>query len=423
MSASHATLEDTLREQLNQRALKGTLRKLSHSDPNNVDFSSNDYLGLARSQELLQASQAEMARAMMQMGVGPVVGSGGSRLLAGNSTYTEDLEEWLARFHSREAALLFNSGYAANQGLLSSVPQRGDRVIYDELVHNSMHAGVGLGRQSDTDVFRHNDLQDLHRLLSEPRVGNTIIAVESVYSMSGECAPLAELLHMAARFGAHVIVDEAHATGVLGRNGEGMLSEQGLEQHPALLCSMHTFGKALGAHGAVVVCSSLLRQYLINYARVFIYSTALPLHSLATIKAAYLLQRNKADRRAKVLDLAKLFRSRLTKAATSSSRRFGEAPPLSETCLSKSHTPIQAVIIPGNERVVRVATLLKEQGMDVMPIRSPTVPEGLERLRVCLHATNTHEEIKTLALLIREFVADRRGRSLGWKGYSPPARL
>merc|ERR1719336_1798787 len=207
----------------------------------------------------------------------------------------------LADFHNAEAALIFNSGFDLNLGLYASVPQTGDIVIFDELVHSSIHEGIKLSRAAKAISFRHNDADDLRRALGdavrgpEGSGGNLILAVESVYSMDGHCAPLDEFCDLADEFGAAVIVDEAHGTGVFGAAGAGWAAELGVERR--IFCRVHTFGKALGIHGAVVVGPHVLREYLINYAKPLVYSTSLPAHSLISIRCAYaFLKRTAAER-------------------------------------------------------------------------------------------------------------------------------
>ena len=205
-----------------------------------------------------------------------LLGSTGSRLLTGDSAYAHTLEQRLAKWHRRPAALLCNSGYDANLSVLSSVTLD-TIVIMDELSHNSLQMGVKLSKKCDVDTFRHNDLEDLRRLL-EHHLANpkpVLVVVESVYSMDGDIAPLREILDLSSEFQACVIVDEAHGLGVFGEHGMGVLERDSLESHPALLCSIHTFGKAAGCHGAVICGSHSLKEYLINYGRPIMYSTSL----------------------------------------------------------------------------------------------------------------------------------------------------
>ncbi|KAG5178354.1 pyridoxal phosphate-dependent transferase [Tribonema minus] len=412
-----AGVEGWMRGVLQRREAEGTLRdlKVAETEGCSLDFGSNDYLGLARSQELAVATEREVERirrinaaprGTMPAEYGmlpPLMGSGGSRLLSGNSSYAEELEASLAMFHKREAALIFNSGYDANLGVLSCIPQRGDAVVYDELVHNSMQMGMKLGRQTAQIAFRHNDCAHLQQVLSGLRAaGSTeriFVALESIYSMDGDCAPLEQLLQVAEANGAWVIVDEAHATGVLGPNGEGLVGALGLENSPALFCSVHTFGKALGVHGAAVFGSATLRKFLINYARPLIYSTSLPMHSLAAIRCSYDMQRIMHAARSHVLNLVAIFRAELVAPSED------DTPPLSPSDLVESTSPIQAVLVPGNERAIKVADLLREHGFDVRPIRKPTVPEGTERLRICIHAHNSVTQVRDLIHHIRAFKA------------------
>ncbi|CAM9948567.1 unnamed protein product, partial [Phaeothamnion confervicola] len=405
-----AAMEQVMAAALARRRKAGSLRELPCNEDSGQgsasafdstearrhfeDFSSNDYLGLARCPKLLEAATAE-ARCWQDADGRRLIGSTGSRLISGDSAQAREFEAFLRGFHNRDAALLFASGYDANVGLLSSVPRPGDAVFLDELVHNSVVMGSRLGRQAKVFCFRHND---------HGRVGSALIAVESIYSMDGDAAPLAALLTAAATAGAAVVVDEAHATGVLGAGGRGLLSALGLERHPALLASVHTFGKALGAHGAAVLGSATLRTYLCNYAWPLVYSTAPPPHALAAARCAYRRAAG-ADgekRRRRVLAL-----SRLNVRAPAEAAGFGlaavTAPPLPPHALvhGGGDSPIVAVLLPGNARVVHVAAALRGHGLDVRPIRAPTVPAGTERLRVCLHAHNSRRAVLSLAHHIR----------------------
>ncbi|CAM9263914.1 unnamed protein product [Choristocarpus tenellus] len=481
--------EQWMREVLQRRRDAGTLRELRtpENDGFLVDFTSNDYLGLGRSERLHQAvlreeeyARQEASRSIRQKSTGthlsrlletdrlenignlsiPIVGSGGSRLLSGNSSYAEKLEDWIAKFHNREASLLFNSGYDANLGLLSCVPQSGDVVVCDELVHNSVQMGCRLGRQSHTLFFRHQDTGCLETILkglresggqpTEDSVGrvlervnlspveNIFIVVESVYSMDGDIGPLRDIFAVAQTYEASIIVDEAHSTGVFGDEGRGIVNALGLEKHPSLLATVHTFGKAFGAHGAVVVGSSTLRDFLVNYARPLIYSTSLPLHSLACIKCSYIMQAGANRQRAHVLNLVHVFQRALTSSDTSLADQNEGAvpPPFAPDALSNCRSPIQSVMVPGNERVLAVSSGLRGLGFDVRAIRKPTVPAGTERLRVTLHAHNSQAEVLSLAHHIRcltatelntDYKCDRKSdttsEKMGTKPKLPPAHM
>jgi 8-amino-7-oxononanoate synthase len=411
-------LQNRLKAVLDRRAVEGTLRELrtAQADECYVDFGSNDYLGLARSASLAAATDAEVHRVRAidaaarqnlpaEFGMlAPVMGSSGSRLLSGNSTYAESIEAQLAQFHKREAALLCNSGYDANLSVFSCLPQQGDALVYDELVHNSVRVGMQLGRQSTAIACRHNDTEHLKEILQNLRSNSAVncifVAVESVYSMDGDIAPLQQILSLANTYSASVIVDEAHATGLYGDSGQGVIGALQLEDAPALCCSVHTFGKALGVHGAVVLCSTVMRQFLINYARPLIYSTSLPLHSLAAIRCAYDTQCSMHTERKLVLELVQLFRNSLISVTDDHT-----TVPLQQCDLVYSTSPIQAVLVPGNDRVIAVANQLRSHGFDVRPIRKPTVKEGTERLRICVHAHNTLSQIQDLVHHIRAFMS------------------
>ncbi|KAJ1568746.1 hypothetical protein HK405_014298 [Cladochytrium tenue] len=404
-----------------------------------VDFTSNDYLGLARRRDVHEAFVASLHAAMNfdsnitrrgddrpQPLPSPLLGSTGSRLLSGNSAAAEALEARLARFHRAPAALLFNSGYDANLALLATLPAPRSTIVYDELVHASMHDGARAARAASRRAFRHNDIDDLRRVLRDevarierefgpggdaagndesgrPSVARRgaavppgiLVAVESVYSMDGDVAPLREIVDALDQEvgeragGACLIVDEAHSTGVCGPDGRGLVSLLGLEDR--IFARLHTFGKALGAHGAVVVGSPVLKEYLVNYARPLVYSTSLPLHSLVAIDCAYRFLRIHAHSlQARLAELVDVFQ-----------REFGpERLERHGAQILQSSTPIQGIIVPGNQRVSRVSARLRTVGFDVRPIRSPTVPRGAERLRVCLHAHNSPDEVRALAAAV-----------------------
>lgn len=355
------------------------LRSLS-SENDLVDFASNDYLGFARSKELKERVQKEVEA----LDPGLKNGSTGSRLLTGNSKYTEEVEKFIAKFHRAEAGLIFNSGYDANIGLLSSVAQKNDLIFYDELSHASIYDGVRLSKAASFP-FQHNDLVHLEERLKYFRsnhnsASNCFVVVESVYSMDGDFAPLQEMAALCARYGANLIVDEAHATGIFGSNGEGRVVELDIEQK--VFARVHTFGKALGCHGSIVLGSDELRDYLLNFARSFIYTTALPPPGIAAIKSAYNQLINSSNIQLKISNLIDLLKLKVKEL---------DLPGFIE-----SSSPIQSMIFEGNHRVRKIAALVQKDGFDVRPILSPTVPKGKERIRICLHAFNSENEITEL---------------------------
>lgn len=406
MEPSDHWIDDRMLSALDRRRQKGTLRKL-HMDQSEIDFSSNDYLGLAhssRQQKLVEVTYQKMSQ-LPEHGRA-CLGATGSRLLSGDSSTFHQLEEYLANLHNREAALLCNSGYDANLNVVSSLAC--DCIIYDEYIHNSLHMGLRLWQaQQESKVnkqaysFRHNDLKDLEEKLDQLRSHKTIVIVESVYSMDGDVSPLREMLDIVATYGSKLVVDEAHGLGVYGARGGGVLQRDALETHPALLCSIHTFGKAAGCHGAVICGSSMLKDYLVNYAYPFIYSTALPLHSLVTIRCAYETMTNETGRllRTKVFRWVHLFRTRIEESLSMQSSIF----------LLPSTSPIQALMIRGNEHCTKTCDRIYEKSnrrIRLFPIKSPTVPEHHERVRIILHAHNTEEEVLLLVKLIVESLAE-----------------
>jgi 8-amino-7-oxononanoate synthase len=379
MNPTH--LFDTfLQESLDKRRAAGLERKLLLTD-DLIDFSSNDYLGFAQNLSFNAHFEAQKN----------THGSTGSRLISGNSALAEETEKQIAAFHNAEAALIFNTGYMANVGLFSSIGDQNSCFIYDEYVHASVHDGMRLSR-AERVKFKHNDVSDLAEKLkiviarNEATAGSKkYVAIESLYSMDGDFAPLAEIAAVCQKYNAALIVDEAHATGIFGQKGEGLVSQLGLESQ--VWARLHTFGKALGVHGAAVVGSDLLRQFLINHARSFIFTTALPPQAYHHIQHAYQLLPS-ADR-TKLFDLINYFIEK-TKNVSLTEGYF----------ILNPQSPIQGIGLPDNEKVVALGKHLFDKGIFAKAILSPTVPKGMERIRICLHSSHTFAQIDYLLNLI-----------------------
>lgn len=362
--------EQFIQNKLQQRADKGILRTLS-STPFPVDFSSNDYLGFAKSAELKERATTALTHITDYKN-----GAAGSRLLTGNHTFTEETERAIAAFHCAEAGLIFNSGYDANVGLISSLAQRGDTIISDELIHASLIDGARLSH-ANRYTFRHNDLDQLEAKLKIAK-GNVYVLTESVFSMDGDIAPLAEISRLCEQYQAHLIVDEAHALGIFGQHGSGLVQMLGLEN--AVFARIVTFGKALGCHGAIVLGSANLRAYLINFARSFIYTTAAPIHSIATIHSAYQML-EKMDYTIQIKSKIALYLDLIKKSTIHT---------------IPSTSAIQTILYNNSLAAKEAAQTLQSKGLDVRAILSPTVAEGKERLRICLHTFNSDQEIEIL---------------------------
>ena len=370
-------LDGLVAAKLAQRKEQGTFRSLKTVE-GQIDFTSNDYLGFARSVELKKRI-AEAEKEFSEHGVG----STGSRLLTGNSKLAEEVEQQIAAFHRSETALIFNSGYDANVGLYSSLGRIAQYIVYDELIHASVHDGMRLSR-AELKPFKHNHIESLRAVLSELD-GPAIVAVESVYSMDGDLAPLKELVAVCKEFDAAIIVDEAHAVGLFGE-GRGRVSELGLEDE--VYARLVTFSKALGCHGAGVLCNDNLRQFLINHARSLIFSTFTSNHSLLAVKCVYDMLSVNSYSNLNISYLIKLF-NQLMKDVSGVRQIGGESP-------------ILGVIVPGNAGVRAVAAAMQNDGFDVRPIVSPTVPKGTERIRICVHEFNTEDEVKGLIASLKK---------------------
>ena len=363
-SSANENFDHYLQQKLEEKKSIGTLRTLIHAT-DKIDFSSNDYFGFAQSRVLNQTEKNNLPS-----------GATGSRSITGNSALAEQTERLIANFHNREAALIFNTGYMANVGFFSCIAAKGDTFISDEYIHASIIDGMRLS-YANRLRFKHNDLMDLEKKL-QVATGKKIVAVESIYSMDGDEAPLKETATLCKQYGALLIVDEAHATGVFGDKGDGLVCQYKLEND--VYAVVHTFGKAVGLHGAVVTGSNVLRNYLLNQARSFIYATALPPHIYLQVQKAYQLLPD-ADRTL-LNELIAYFR----KAISS----------ISSISFIDSHSPIQGMVVGDNFKTKALATYLFDKGFFVRPILSPTVPVGKERIRICLHSFNTKEQIDNL---------------------------
>jgi 8-amino-7-oxononanoate synthase len=361
-----------------EREQNGNLKTLKRSFPE-IDFCSNDYLGFSKlgllKEKLNTNGKDEQT-----------VGSTGSRLISGNTNHIEDAEKQIALFHHGQSALIFNSGYDANLGIISSVPQKTDLILYDEMVHGSIMDGIKLS-QATHYKFRHNDTDSLEELITrhQRNFENIYIIVESVYALDGDSAPLIELVELCKPGrNTYLIVDEAHAIGVFGNQGRGLCSALGVEQK--CFARIYTYGKAMGCHGAAIVGSEVLRNYLINFARSFIYTTALPVHCIEAIRHAYQL----------------LIETKQKDLLQSNIAYFYSKAADIRNCV-KSQSGIHSVVLGSNELVDRLEKELAENNIHARPMKSPAVKPGSERIRISLHAYNTKEEIDHLLRILREF--------------------
>ncbi len=353
-----------------------------------IDFASNDYLGFSKSEAIFKETHSYLINHKIIQN-----GATGSRLLSGNHAVYEEVENYISKFHQSESALLFNSGYDANVGFFNDVPQRNDVILFDELAHASIRDGIQLSN-AKSYKFQHNDLEDLERIIqnlnSKSQDLTTIyIVTESVFSMDGDTPNLEELVTLSNKYNCYLVVDEAHALGVFGdpeiSGGEGLVQMLGLQDE--VFARIMTFGKGLGCHGAAILGSQKLIDYLVNFARSFIYTTGLSPHSVATILIAY-----------QHLETEKVALQKLRENIihfNQEKKQLGLNP-----LFVRSKSAIQSAIIPGNQKVKNSANQLQEKGFDVKAILSPTVPEGQERLRFCLHSYNSKEEISEVLQLL-----------------------
>jgi 8-amino-7-oxononanoate synthase len=373
-----------LSTKLEIRKQNNALRKLSL--PNNlIDFSSNDYIGFSKNKAIFEETHQYLINSNCIQN-----GATGSRLISGNHKVYQEAEGYIAQFHQSESALIFNSGYDANVGFFSSVPQKGDLILYDELCHASIRDGIQLSN-SKSYKFKHNDFEDLEKLIQrcQTELVEVYIVTESVFSMDGDCPNMEELVAVSQKYNCHLVVDEAHSLGVFGECGEGLVQMLGLQDQ--VFARIMTFGKGLGCHGAAIVGSQELKEYLVNFARSFIYTTGLSPHSVATILVAYQHLQSEKQTIKKLRENIVYFNQE--------KNLLGLKP-----MFVRSKSAIQSAIIPGNQNVKSIANQLQEKEFDVKAILSPTVPEGQERLRFCLHSYNSKEEISEVLALLSTFV-------------------
>ncbi|ACZ32945.1 8-amino-7-oxononanoate synthase [Chlamydia pneumoniae LPCoLN] len=359
-------------EALARRKSKHTYRSLSLNS-HLIDFTSNDYLGFASSPELRKEYITKL-HAIESLG------ATGSRLLTGHSQLCQRIEEQLAAYHNFESCLIFNTGYTANLGLLYALATDQDRILHDLYIHASIYDGIRLSK-AQSFPFNHNDLNHLEKRLASSHLGRTFVCVESVYSLHGSVAPLQAISELCERYSAYLIVDEAHAVGVFGDQGEGLVSALGLQDK--VLATVYTFGKALGTHGAAIAGSSILKDYLINFCRPFIYTTAQPPHALTAIELAYEHNQRAFNQREHLSALIHHFREKAQNLGL-------------QLMKDNTTTPIQSICVSGSHRARQAALQIQNSGYDVRPIVSPTVKQREELLRICLHAFNTKNEIDHL---------------------------
>jgi 8-amino-7-oxononanoate synthase len=388
-------LPKKLTNKLKYREESNSLRSLKTSS-NLIDFSSNDYLGFANSEVIFNETHQFLVDRNIKQN-----GATGSRLLSGNHFLYDDVENFLKEFHQTKSATIFNSGYDANIGFFSSVPQRGDVILYDEFSHASIRDGIQLSN-AKSFKFLHNNLEDLMRLLKRPfdcvKGDSSVIYVvtESVFSMDGDSPDLVSIAKICKKHNALLIIDEAHAIGIFGENGSGIVQQLNIQKD--VFARVITFGKALGCHGATILGSTQLQQYLVNFARSFIYTTGLSPHSLATIKIAYAKMLEQVDYKEKLTKNIAFFKAEIERLQL-------------KDLFIESNSAIHCCIVSGNKKVKEISVQFQEKGFDVKAILSPTVKEDKERLRFCLHSYNSTKEISEILSLLSKFVCYSKLRS------------
>src|SRR3990167_3392670 len=360
-------------------AKRNRLRVLTQKQ--GIDFCSNDYLGLTRSQRIKDAMMTALENGM-------AVGSGGSRLLGGNHSIFTNLEIMAARFFGSEQCLYFNSGYTANLAIFASLPQRRDKIFYDEYAHASILDGIKLSRASAVQC-NHNDVNDLQQKIKQWRkqggMGRAWIAIESLYSMGGDRSPIDAYIHLLNDEDGLLMIDESHATGVFGNHGKGLAARYANREN---ILTLHTCGKALGVSGALLCLNKVFYDYLINHARPFIYATAAsPLIAVAVQEALKILVEEPQHRE----QLTTLYQQ----ANLEYAKLFG---------IPGTGSQILPVYINNNRLALQVLAKLSHAGFSIQAIRPPTVPEGTARIRVSITRHVSHENIIALFSTLGAFL-------------------
>lgn len=362
-----------LQKILDQRKIDGTLRVLKPQSEG-TDFYSNDYLGFAQNKELQNLLVQQVIDNPYLLS-----GSTGSRLISGNSSEVITTEKMISGEHHYSDALLFSSGYNANLALFSTLPTRYDTIIVDEKIHRSVHDACKMSHARKLK-FKHNNPEDLEQILKRQN-GKSYIAIESLYSMGGDFAPIQEIADIAEKYDAYLIVDEAHSFGVFGN---GLVDQFQLQKK--VLATVITYGKALGSHGAAILSNDVVKSYLINFASPFIYTTSAPDIQWKSIKIGYEFLKKNGFEIIKLQQNIEIFRRQNLKS------------------LSSPKSPIQAILIPDHDRLSRAKQTLSDEGFLIYAVFSPAVQQGTERLRICLHSFNTEKEIIGLTKIIKEFI-------------------
>ncbi|KAF8517668.1 PLP-dependent transferase [Hysterangium stoloniferum] len=396
-------LEEKINGALKSREQRGIWRRVPSGTGSLIDFCSNDYLSLASNSQLRANFLKQLTNSEH------ILGSGGSRLLVDMPPHSA-LESRLATFFSAPTALLFNSGFDANAGFFSAVPQHGDVIIYDEYIHASVHDGMRSSRaRSSTFAFEHNSLVSLEDCLQKviedrPEIStgknSVFVAIEALYSMDGDFAPLREIVDLLEKIllhgNGHLVVDEAHSTGLYGKQGRGIVSMLGIEDR--VTARLHTFGKALAGSGAVILTTRPIREYLVNYARPLIYTTALSHSSIINANCSFdVLESDLGIQLSERLirSCTKFLHSLRTYLHSSSSGLLflPETLWIPGTSDYGLVSPIIPLLTPHPRPL---AAYLQKLGFLTRPITHPTVPKGLDRVRICLHAENALEDVDGL---------------------------
>jgi 8-amino-7-oxononanoate synthase len=365
-------VEERLRNELAALEMKQRKRDFHISDA--IDFTSNDYLGLTKSPVIRE-------RVIRDLESGMMLGSGGSRLLRGNHVWHQLAEKEFAEFEDTEAALFFSSGYAANMAVLTAIPTRHDTILYDSMVHASIKEGIHSSLAAKKS-FEHNSVSSLRKTAeSIADAGDIYVIIESLYSMDGDEAPLEEIAALCAELGLFLLIDEAHATGLFGKHGRGLIDENHVRDK--ILLSIHPCGKALAAAGAFVCSSEIIKSYLINKARTMIFTTALPPIVPATISEVLKEIKRNSSLITKVHHNADYVRHALRKG-------------LKKWIVREGRSPIIPLIIGEDSVAVAVADEMQKRGADIRPIRPPTVAEGTARFRITVNALHDQGELDLL---------------------------